>query len=158
MIDMMWTLGVVHTLRLHHIDLLGEIPIEKGVINIKLVKVPLVMECNAEHSTNGDGIDHGTESLIKINTRLLVKALSNKSSFILSNKAIRILFDAKNPFVGHYVLPRAQGNKRPSAVLNESIILVLHGLNPLQILESLGDIARFRDRWKDSGKAISRVG
>ena len=40
----------------------------KGVINIKLAKAPLAMECNAEHSTNGDGIYHGTESLVEINT------------------------------------------------------------------------------------------
>ena len=60
MTDMMWILGIAHTLRLLHIDLLDEMPIEKVVIDIKLVKAPLVMECNAEHSTNGDGIYHGT--------------------------------------------------------------------------------------------------
>ena len=94
---MVWILGVAHTLRLHHIDLLGEMPVEKGVINIKLGKAPLAMECNVEHSTNGDGIYHGTESLVKINIRLLVKVFSNKSSFIPNNRAIGILFDAKKP-------------------------------------------------------------
>ena len=152
---MMWILGIAHTLRLCHINLLGEIPIEKGVINIKLTKAPLAMECNAEHSTNGDGIDHGTKSHVKINIRLLVKAFSNKPSFIPSNRAIGILFDAKNPFVAHYVLSWAKGNERPSAVSDESIILVLHGLNPLRILESLGDDTVFRDKWKDGGEAIS---
>ena len=58
------------------------------------------------------------------------------------------------------VLPRALGNERPSAILDERIILVLHGLNPLQILESLGDSTgtEIRDRWKDRGEAISWVG
>ena len=65
---MMWILGVAHTLRLSHIDLLGEMLVEKDVINIKLTKAPLAMECHAEHSTDGDGIDHETESLVKINT------------------------------------------------------------------------------------------
>ena len=65
---MMWILGIAHTLRLHHIDLLGEMPIEKSVININLAKAPLAMECNAEHGTDCDRIDHGTESLVKINT------------------------------------------------------------------------------------------
>ena len=63
----------------------------------------------------------------------------------------------KNPFFSHCVLPRAQGNERPSAVPDETIILRLHGLNPLRILESLCDSAWFRDRWKDGGEAISRV-
>ena len=79
---------------------------------------------------------HGTESLVKINTRLMVKVFRNKPSFISSNRAIGILFDAKNSFVAHYVLPRGRGNERPSVVPNESIILKLHGLNPLRILES----------------------
>ena len=65
---MIWILGVAHTLRLRHIDFLGEMPIEKGVINIKLEKAPLAMECSVEHNTNGDGIDHGAESLMEINT------------------------------------------------------------------------------------------
>ena len=119
-------------------------PIEKGVINIKLVKAPLAMECNAEYNKNGDGIDLETESLVKINTPLSVKAFSNKSSFIPNNRAIKILFDVKNPFVAHYVMPRARGNERLSVVPDESIILVLHGLNPLWILESSNDGVEFK--------------
>ena len=61
-------------------------------------------------------------------------------------------------FFAHYVLPRAQGKERPSVILDESIILVLHGLNPLRVLESSSDSAGFKDGWKDGGEAISRVG
>ena len=118
----------------------------KGIINVKLAKALLAMECNVEHSIEGDAIYHGTESLVKINTQLLVKAFSNKQSFIPSNRAIGILFDAKNLFVTHYVLPQARGNKRPRSVPDESIILILHDLNPIRILESSGDSVRFRDK------------
>ena len=83
--------------------------VEKGIINIKLAKAPLEMECNAEYSTDSDGIYHGTKSLVKINTRLLLKAFANKLSFILSNRSIRICLMRKNPFVAHYVLPWARG-------------------------------------------------
>ena len=128
---MMRIIGVTHALRLCHIDLLCEIPIEKGIIYIKLAKRPLAMECNVKNSTNNDGIYHGTESLMKVNTRLLMKAFSNKPSFISCNRAIRILFDVKPPFVGHYILLGAQGNKRPSIIPDESIIFFPHSLNPL---------------------------
>ena len=111
-----------------------------------------------EHSTNDDGIDHGSESLMKISARLLVKAFSNKLTFILRNRAIEILFDTKIPFVAYCFLPQARGNERPSSFLDECIILILHGLNPLRILESLGDTAGFRDRWKEGGESISLVG
>ena len=62
---------LAHTQRLRHIDLLGEMPIKKDVIDIKLDKAPLAMECNVENSIDGEGIYHGTESLVKINIRLL---------------------------------------------------------------------------------------
>ena len=103
-------IGVLHALRWRHIDLLRKMPIEKGIIYIKLVHSPLMIECNVKHNTDGDGIYHRIESLGKVNAQLLVKALSNKASFILCNRAIKILFDAKHPFVAHYILPRSQGN------------------------------------------------
>ena len=79
---MMWIIGVAHVLRLRHIDLLHEMPIEKDTIYMKLAKSPLAMKCNAKNSTDSDEIYHEIESLVKVNTWLLVKAFSNKSSFI----------------------------------------------------------------------------
>ena len=42
-------------------------PIEKVIIYIKLTKSALAIEGNAKHSTDGDEIYHGTESLMKVN-------------------------------------------------------------------------------------------
>ena len=67
MTNMMQIMGVSHALSLSHIDLLRKMPIEKGIVDIKLVNSPLAIECNAKHSTDGDGIYHETESLMKIN-------------------------------------------------------------------------------------------
>ena len=145
MINMMWIIGVSHALRLRYIDLLRKMPIEEG-INIKLVNAPLAIECNAKHSTDSDGIYHGTKSLVKINIRLLVKAFSNNASFISCNRAVEILFDVKHPFVAHYIHPRSRGNCSPGTVADESIIFFLHCLNPLRILESLGNSAGFSVR------------
>ena len=80
-------------------------PIKKDIIYIELAKSPLAIKGNAKHITNGDGICHETESLVKVNARLLVKAFSNKASFISSNRAVWILFDAKHLFVAQYILP-----------------------------------------------------
>ena len=93
-----------HALRLHHIDLLYKMPIEEGIIYIKLANSPLTIECNGKHSMDDDEIYHGIESLVKFNARLLGKAFSNKASFIPCNKVVRILFDAKHPFIAHYIL------------------------------------------------------
>ena len=95
---------------------------------------PLSIEGNAKHSTDGDEIYHGTESLVKVNDRLW--------------------FDAKHPFVAHYILLRSWENQSPSTVPDKSIIFFLHRLNPLGILESLGDNAWFKDSWNYSGETI----
>ena len=93
---------------MHHIDLLHKMPIKKGIVDIKLAT--LVIECNAKHSMDGDEIYHGTKSLVKINARLLVKAFSNKASFIPCNSDVGILFDVKHPFVAHYIFAQSRGN------------------------------------------------
>ena len=102
---MVQIIDVAHALRLRHIDLLRKMPIEKGIIYIKLANSPLAIEGNSKHSMNGDVIYYGTESLVKVNAQLLVKGFSNKASFIPCNKSVGILFDAKHPFVSHYILP-----------------------------------------------------
>ena len=109
---MMRIISVVHALQLCHIDLLREMPIEKCIIYIKLAKSPLAIEGNAKNIDN-DGIYHRTESHMKVNAQLLVKAFNNKVSFILCNRAVRILFDAKHPFVAHYILPLVSGEPKP---------------------------------------------
>ena len=85
-------------------------PIEKNIIYIKLENSPLVIEGNAKYNTDGDGIYHKNESLVKVNAELLVKAFSNKVSFIPCKRAIRIFFDAKHSFVAYYILPWSRGN------------------------------------------------
>ena len=108
MINMMQIIDVLYALQLRYIDLLRKMPIEKCIIYIKLANSPLVIECNAKNSMDGDGIYHGTKSLVKVNARLLVKAFSNKGSFIPCNRAVEIFFDAKHPFISHYLLPRCK--------------------------------------------------
>ena len=103
-------MDILHALRLRHIDLLFKMPIKKGRVDIKLTNSPLAIECNAKHSTDSDGIYRKTKSLVKINAQLLVKAFSNKASFILCNSVVGILFDAKYPSVAHCILPRSRGN------------------------------------------------
>ena len=110
MINMMQIIDVLYALQLRYIDLLRKMPIEKCIIYIKLANSPLVIECNAKHNMDEDGIYHETKSLVKVNARLLVKAFCNKGSFVPCNRAIEILFDAKHPFIAHYLLPRSRGN------------------------------------------------
>ena len=156
---MMRIINVEHALWLRHINLLREMPIEKDIVYIKLVKSPLTIEGNAKHSTDGVEIYHEIESLVKINARLLVKAFSNKANFIPCNRAIEILFDVNTPICRpYYIPPRSPRNQSPSTIPNESIIFFLLRLNPLGILESLGDSAGFRDSENYGGETIFGLG
>ena len=85
-------------------------PIEKGIIYIKLANSPLEIKCNAKHNMDNDQIYHGIESHMKVNGRLLVKDFSNKVNFIPCNRAVGILFNVKHPFVTHDILPQVRGN------------------------------------------------
>ena len=113
-------------------------PIEKGIIYIKLVNAPLTVEGNAKHNTYSDWIYHRTESLVKFNAQLLVKAFSNKVSFISCNRADKIMFDVKYQFFAHYILP--------------------HRHNPLGVPKSLGNSAWLSEGRKHGGEAIFWVG
>ena len=64
---MMWIMGISYAQRLHYIDLLREILIEKGIVDIKLENSPLAIKCNAKHNMDDDEIYHGIGSLVKIN-------------------------------------------------------------------------------------------
>ena len=77
-----------------------------------IAKSPLVIEGNAKHNTDDDGIYHRTKSLVKVNAQL-VKAFNIKASFIPCNRAVEILFYAKHPFVTHYILPQSWGELEP---------------------------------------------
>ena len=76
-------------------------PIEKDIIYIKLANSLLSIERKTKHNTYNDEIYQGTKSLMKVNARLVVKAFSNKVSFILCNRVVEIVFDAKHPFVAN---------------------------------------------------------
>ena len=104
-------IGVSHALRLCHIDLLHKMPIEKGIVDIKLANSPLAIECNAKHSTDGDGIYQGTKSFMKINVRLLMKAFINKASFIPCNRAVGICLMQNTHFLPTTFCPGLGGTK-----------------------------------------------
>ena len=76
-------------------------PIEKDIIYIKLSNFPFTIESKTKHSTDGDWIYHETKGLVKFNTWLLVKAFSNKLSFIPCNRVVWILFNAKHLVIAH---------------------------------------------------------
>ena len=86
-------------------------PIEKGIMYIKLVNFPLAIECNAKHHKDGDGIYHGTESLMKVNARLLVKAFSNKRALYRAIEQLRFCLMQNTHLLPITLFPGLEGTR-----------------------------------------------
>ena len=76
------------------------------------------------------GIDDRTECLMKVDFRSLMKSFHNKASFIALNRAIRVSFDSKDPFIAHKVLMRLRQNENPGVVTEKGLVLSVHDMNP----------------------------
>jgi len=83
--------------RLTHIDSLGKLTMQKGIVNIHLPQGLTLHDSNNEHRPNGCRFYNGTKSFFIINPRALVIAFGNKLSFEAINCVIWFPFNTKNP-------------------------------------------------------------
>jgi hypothetical protein len=74
--------------RLLAVHCLIKIPMEEGVLHIKLTDRPLVRNNNAENSPDSCQLDNRTESLIIINAMLLRETTNNSSSLMMRKRVI----------------------------------------------------------------------
>jgi hypothetical protein len=66
-----------------HVDLLTQLAIEKGILDIKLGDGPLSDRSNGEKSPDCSHVSNGSKSLIIITTLLLRKATSHKTNLVV---------------------------------------------------------------------------
>ena len=71
---------------------------QESILNIYLPYRPSIGNSNGKNCTYRCGLDDRTEGLTKVNTRLLVKALSDEACFETLNGAIGTALDAEDPF------------------------------------------------------------
>ena len=103
------------TSRLHIINRLVEGAMQESIIDIKLMNRPIMRESNCEHCANGSRLDHGTEGLIKINSKTLSETSKNPTSLLSLKRTISTILMAINPLVGHNIGSR--GTRTNSHVL-----------------------------------------
>jgi hypothetical protein len=72
-----------------HINLLTQLTIEKGVLNIKLRHRPVANGGNRKKSAHSGHMSHRSKSLIIVTALLLLKATSHKTRFIALKRSIR---------------------------------------------------------------------
>ena len=81
----------------------------------------------------------------------------NQASLILSNSAINMSFNAKDPFAEHNFPINRGWNQGSGIVVGKGIILFLHCIFPSLIRESYLNIGRFNDFTYKNGKYFGFV-
>ena len=95
---MRWKLRIDKPWWLCHKYILGKNAMKKYIIHIKLSKWPIRGQGKTKNEPDSSRFHNRTECLNIVNTGMLMKALGHKTSFLLRNRTIKIVFDPENPF------------------------------------------------------------
>jgi hypothetical protein len=92
---------------------------------------------NGKCQSYGIHIRYWSKGLIIVNTMKLLKAFGNKPIFLYANISICYALGPVDPYAYDKFPPRRKGNQIPSLVLEEGVLLLLHGGFPKGISNSL---------------------
>src|ERR1041385_584714 len=80
-----------------HINLLTQLTIKKGILDIKLRHRPMANRSHDEKSPNSGHVSHRSKCLIIITSMLLLKTTSDKTSFVALKSPIRTSLNLIDP-------------------------------------------------------------
>jgi hypothetical protein len=120
-----------------HINLLTQLTIEKGVLNIKLRHRPVANRGDSKKSAHSGHMSHRSKSLIIVTTLLLLKATSHKTRFIALKKSIRAGLNFVDPLAHDGMNTGRRRNKIPSASALKRSNLLGHGKLPFGMMLSI---------------------
>jgi hypothetical protein len=83
-----------------------------------------------ENSLDGNWVDYMTESVIIINILLLMKTFYNKTSFVMLNNTINMMFNMKNPFAIDNIHMRFVRKQYPSSIMHKNKKFISHNTVP----------------------------
>ena len=118
------------------VDNLSKSAMQKGVLDVELMSLPIKRERDGEDDTHGGWFDKRAECLVEVDTWLLRETSKHPMSFIAIEGAIGLELVAKNPLAGDVVSIPRRRHKIPSVVAEESAVLRSHSIEPVGILES----------------------
>jgi hypothetical protein len=101
------------------------------------MKFPSLGYRNGKCQSYGIHVLYWSESLIIVNTMHLMKAFGDKPGFVSANLSICCALGPVDPSAYDKFPPRRKRNQIPSLVLEEGVILLLHGGFPKGISSSL---------------------
>jgi hypothetical protein len=114
-------------LGLLHVDLLREITVKKCILHVHLMDFPSLSCRNGKLESYGIHLHYWSEGLIIVNTMNLLKAFGNKPGFASVDLSIYCALGPVDPYASNKFPPRRKVNQIPSLVLQEGVVLLLHG-------------------------------
>jgi hypothetical protein len=102
-----------------------------------MMEFPPLGFCNGKFQLYGIYLRYWSEGLIIVNDMHLLKAFGNKLVFVSSNLSICYTLGHVDPYESDKFPPKKKGNQIPSLVLEEGVVLLLHGGLPKGISNSL---------------------
>jgi hypothetical protein len=140
-----------------HVDLLTQLAIEKGILDIKLGDGPLSDRSNSKKSPDCGHVSNGSKGLIIITTLLLLKTTGHKTSLVALNGTIRASLDLVDPLASNRSHLRRQRNKVPCTSALQSGNLLGHGALPVRVDSSLSVRGWLNQRSSSEAIAIRRM-
>jgi hypothetical protein len=128
------------SLGLLHVDLLREITVKKCILHVHLMNFPSLGCRNGKCQSYGIHLRYWSEGLIIVNTMNPLKAFSDKHGFVSANMSIHCALGPLDPSSSANFPPIRKGNPIPSPVLEEGVVLLLHGRFPVAISSNLAII------------------
>jgi hypothetical protein len=92
---------------------------------------------NGKCQSYGMHLCYWSKGLNIVNNMNLLKAFGNNPGFVSANLSIRCDLGPLDPSASEKFPPRRKGNQIPSLVLEEGVVLLLHGRFPKGISSSL---------------------
>jgi hypothetical protein len=110
---------------------------KKCILHVHMMDFPSLGCHNGKCQSYGIHIRYWSEGLIIVNTMNLLKAFGDKPGFVSTNLSIHCALGPVDPSASDKFPPRRKGNQIPSLVLEEGVVLLLHGGFPKGISSSL---------------------
>jgi hypothetical protein len=120
-----------------HINLLTQLTIEKGVLDIKLRHRPVANRCDSKKSAHSGHMSYRSKSLIIVTALLLLKATSHKTRFIALKRSIKTCLNFVDPLARDGTNSGRRRNKIPSASALKRSNLLGHGKLPFGMTLSI---------------------
>lgn len=130
-------------------DVLVQVPVKKGVLNIKLSNRPTVHYCQGKEKSHRHRLSYEVKCLIVVHAMDLMEPLGDDPCFSSLNLAIIMAFSFENTLYAKNIVGRFRRNEGPSLCEEKGLKFGCHVLVPLQVFiclsEELGLINNFCD-------------